>query len=272
MTRILFHPRFVEITLLVLFLTGCVSEGNKSTPPSTLTIQISTVISPTDSPYPVTATLPNQSPPAELSGYGFPNSIHPEEQYLFYLHGKILEDQGIDAVSPDFGRYEYGAILQELANRGFTVLSEQRPKNADVNVYARKTITQVNLLLDAGVPPENITIVGASKGAYIAATVSSLLKNERVNFVLLGACNPEMNQSWLQNQMALYGNILAIYDSIDEYAGSCEELFNFSQGKGIAKHQEIVLHLGMGHGILYRPLDEWITPIVKFLEIDILMR
>ena len=32
--------------------------------------------------------------------------------YLFYLHGRIVEDQGADAVSPDYGRY--GAMSQLL--------------------------------------------------------------------------------------------------------------------------------------------------------------
>ena len=46
----------------------------------------------------------------ELSAYAFPVSIDPAKQYLFYFHGKIIEDQGIHAVSPDYGEYEYEAI------------------------------------------------------------------------------------------------------------------------------------------------------------------
>ena len=38
-----------------------------------------------------------------LSQYFFPTSIDPAKRYLFYLHGKIIEDQGIPAVSPDYG-------------------------------------------------------------------------------------------------------------------------------------------------------------------------
>ena len=39
--------------------------------------------------------------------------------YLFYLHGRIVEDQGADAVSPDYGRYEYSGIVQGLADEGW---------------------------------------------------------------------------------------------------------------------------------------------------------
>jgi hypothetical protein len=76
-----------------------------------------------------------------------------------------------------------------------------------------------------------------------------------------------MATEWVHNQMHLYGNVLAIYDSADtEYAGSCEELFEYSEGKGIARHDEIVLHIGTGHGILYKPLDEWILPTVQWAQ------
>jgi hypothetical protein len=64
--------------------------------------------------------------------------------------------------------------------------------------------------------------------------------------------------------VTLYGNVLSIYDSSDELAGSCQSLFDFSQGKGLARHEEIVLQVGTGHGILYKPLDEWITPIIQW--------
>jgi len=65
--------------------------------------------------------------------------------------------------------------------------------------------------------------------------------------------------------MSLYGNVLSIYDFADtEYAGSCKELYKYSEGKGLARHDEIVLHVGSGHGILYQPLDEWVVPVVEW--------
>lgn len=131
--------------------------------------------------------------------------------------------------------------------------------------YARRVVEQITLLLDAHVPPESITVVGASKGAAIAVTVSSLLKNEQMNFVLSGTCHPSLIEEWKQQQLSLFGNVLAIYDSVDtEYAGSCQEWYQFSEGKGLARHDEIVLHTDAGHGILYQPLDAWILPTVQW--------
>jgi len=130
--------------------------------------------------------------------------------------------------------------------------------------YAERVVGQVTELLKAGVPAKNITVVGASKGAAITIEVSRLLENEEVNFVIMAICNPEEVEALKQNQTILYGNVLSIYDSVDEFAGSCQEIFALSEGKGLARHNEIVLHVGTGHGILYKPLDEWMIPAVEW--------
>lgn len=196
----------------------------------------------------------------QMAAYAFPRFIDPESRYLFYLHGKITEDQGLAAVSPEYGEYEYASILETLEDRGFEVISEQRPKDTDADAYAQRVVGQIRLLLDAHVPPGSITVVGASKGGYIAATVAHLLDGPLVNYVLLGTCYPSMVEDWTRRQVLLHGNVLAIYDSADVYAGSCQDLFDISRGKGLGRHQEMVLHIGTGHGILYKPLEEWILP------------
>lgn len=215
------------------------------------------------------SAIPSSSP--ELAGsflaaYGFPASIDPAKRYLFYLHGKIVEDQGLPAISPDFGEYEYEAILERLESHGFEVISEQRSKGTAPEEYARKVVEQITTLMDAGVPEENITVVGASKGAGIAAIVSSLLKDSKINFVLLGFCAPYTVRELVQNRMSLYGNVLAIRDSVDDASGSCQELFDASEGNGLGRHHEIILNVGTGHGILYKPLDEWIQPTVDWAK------
>lgn len=212
----------------------------------------------------VTATAsPTSDSSLFLSQYVFPTSIDPTKNYLFYLHGRIIEDQGIPAVSPDYGVYEYEAILAKLVSYGFTVISEQRTKDTDDMKYAERVADQVTQLLNAGVPTKNITVVGASKGASIVIAVSSFLADKDLNFVLLGTCHPEVVQFSKEQNLVLYGNILTIRDETDDLSGSCEELFVFSEGK-ITRHDEIVLHTGMGHGILYKPLNEWIIPTVQW--------
>jgi len=217
---------------------------------------------PTNEPKASTVTT---ATPFPLADYQFPDSIDPAGRYLFYLHGKIIEDQGLPAVSPEFGEYEYEAILKRLGSSGLIVISEQRPKDADGSVYARRIREQVATLENAGVPAQHITVVGASKGASIAALSSSLIEDPMLNFVLLGSCHSSTIEEWRGNGMQLYGNVLAIYDVADEeYSGSCEEMFQLSEGKGLGLHSEIVLQVGTGHGTLYKPLDEWIEPTLEW--------
>jgi hypothetical protein len=210
-----------------------------------------------------TATA-DQAVPVYLAEYAFPEAFDPAKRYLFYLHGKIIEDQGIPAVGPEYTEYEYETILEKLHEYGFVVISEQRAKDADGEAYARHVVEQVSSLLEAGVPAKNITVVGASKGAGIAIFISHFLENEDINFVLLSICAPKLVDDSIHDQIVLYGNVLSIYDPSDKLAGSCQELMAYSESKGLLKSNEIVLNVGIGHGFLYRPLEEWIIPTVEW--------
>ena len=255
------------ISVLVAFsLISCTNSPTSAVSTSTPPHVEPTPTPPANTPTSTNTAIPTASAtPTFITNYAFPDSIDPAKQYLFYLHGKIIEDQGIPAVSPDYGEYEYEAILEKLSGFGFVVISEQRPKNADGLKYAKRTAEQITDLLEAGVPAKNITVVGVSKGSYIAIYVSHFLENEAVNYVILGSCYPDEVEILRQNQIFLYGNVLSIYDSVDIYAGSCEELFSLSESHGgLSLHDEIVLDIGTGHGILYQPLDEWILPTIEW--------
>ena len=252
----------IKIILVISFLVGCQKAEEGLIPTLTPVDDVSVTVLPTITP------IPKASPTLteiELEEYEFPNSIDLTKRYMFYLHGKILEDQGIPALSPEFGEYQYEEILKTLQSYGFEVISEQRPKNANSWEYAQRTTRQVSELIAAGVPPGSITVVGASKGAAIVAVSSDLVGNSEVNYVLLGTCHPTLVEEWKQEGLILSGNVLSIYDfKDDEYSGSCQELFSLAEGKGLNHYNELVLEVGTGHGILYQPLPEWILPTVKW--------
>ena len=78
--------------------------------------------------------------------YSFPANIDPDKQYLLYLHGKILEDQGIPAVSSVPGA-EQGSMawhrqaeqqhrqeryFQEMQERAIQRFEEPRRLNDDL--------------------------------------------------------------------------------------------------------------------------------------------
>ena len=108
--------------------------------------------------------------------------------YLFFLHNRWVEDHTLDVAHPDYGICEYEAIIDTFEANNFQVISEIRQSGTDVAAYARKVVIAIDSLLALGVAPEMITVVGTSKGGYIAMYVSSFLQNPAVNFVFIGCC------------------------------------------------------------------------------------
>ena len=262
------NMRAVILILAIFVISGCTNVSEFGSQPLESDTKIPTRF-PTSTPTTlVEETSTFDTPPSttdfDYDAFAFPAEIDPSGRYMFYLHGKIIEDQGIPAISPEHGEYKYSEILLTLQNHGFVVISEQRSKDTHSTIYAQRVAGQVNDLLGFGVPAESIIVVGASKGAIIAAIVSKLLRNPEVNYVFLGACYSPFIEDWKQQGLSLSGNVLAIYDADDRDVSSCEELFTFSNPDLLGRHDEIVLHVGTGHGILYEPLPEWVIPTVKW--------
>jgi metallo-beta-lactamase class B len=198
-------------------------------------------------------------PPARPGGIheDVPARIDPQARYVLYLHGRILETQGRKAVSPDFGPYQYDAILGAFASRGFEVISEVR--TADVTAdYARTIAGRVRKLLQAGVPAAHVTVVGASKGGFLAAATSAELGNDGVSFVVLAGCG----DSTLPLAPKLRGRMLSVYDEKDRFRPSCHD--TFAKAPGLREKKEVVLTLGLDHGLLYTPRKEWMDLATGF--------
>jgi hypothetical protein len=190
-----------------------------------------------------------------------PDTLDPSEQYLFYLHGLIVEVAGIRPKSEEHGYYEYQLILEELAKEGFVVISEAREKGTEVKDYAEKIVSQIKQLMASKVPPENITVVGASKGGVIAAYVSTMLQEKGIHYIFLAGL---FEKCLVDSNLKLYGNVLSIHDSSDTQSITPELYFQRSAGLGTFK--KIVLSLNLGHGLIYQPYREWIDPLLQWSE------
>jgi predicted esterase len=190
-----------------------------------------------------------------------PAKINPTAKYLFYLHGRFIEEEGPRAISKEYGAYEYYAILDTLKDYGFTVISEVRAKNTDVNAYAVKTAAQIDTLLKAGVPPQHIFVVGASKGAFIALFTSIEARNDKVNFLLMGMCNKEDNLQLANAGILPCGNFLSIYEASDPYSGSCELWNDYDCISGF---QEVKINMNNKHGFLYKAYPQWVKPLMAW--------
>ncbi len=185
------------------------------------------------------------------------------QNYLFYIHGRIVEIQGENAVDTQngYGSYEYNKIINTFKKNGFRVISEVRPADTRVLPYAKKVAHQIDSLIFMGVSAGKITVVGASKGSLIAMITSSLLKNRNINFVFLAACNSYSFKRY--PKLKFYGNILSIYEKSDRIGRSCDS-FKARSMTTINHYKEIALNTGKKHGFLFKPLPQWIYPAIQW--------
>ena len=184
--------------------------------------------------------------------------IKPKDQnYIFFLHNKFVEENNLEVEHSEYGKVEYSEIIKEFEKDDFIVLSEKRKKNTDVELYAEKIVSQVDSLLKIGVKPNHISVIGTSKGGYIAQYVSTIIANPNLNFVFIGC----FQESDIENypEINYCGNILTIYEKSDFYGVSAMKRKTTSKLK-INKFQEIELDTNLKHGFLFKALKEWVEP------------
>ena len=202
----------------------------------------------------LSALLPINSGAVEIYDR-FPDSIHASERYVIYSHGMIVEGNDPKPISPKYGQYDFPAVKQALfSGGGFNLIAYQRPKSLD-DTYADTLKSWVRRLLDAGVKPSRITLVGFSRGAQLTALASSDLASVGINTALLAICEDgDVSQA---SGLMLGGNLLSIYETSDEL-GPCQKLAARSHLKSF---KEVAISTGMKHGAFFQPLPQWIRPL-----------
>ena len=183
------------------------------------------------------------------------------DRYVFFLHNRFLENHELNESHPEYGRAEYNEIIAEFERDGFKVISEKRIENVNARTYAMGIVTQMDSLIKNGIASNKITVVGTSKGGYIAQYVSTLANNSNLNFVFIAS----FRDSDIENipEINYCGNILTIYEKSDAYGVSAIARKETSTCE-IKHFKEIELNTGMGHGFLFKPLNEWIEPTLKW--------
>ena len=195
---------------------------------------------------------------ADSPSYGMPTTINTSAKYLFFFHNLYVETKGTD------GDCKYYDILKAFTDKGYIVISEIRPKDASIIEYAKKATANIQKLLDAGVPAENITVSGHSKGGVIAIQVASLLEKPKVNYVIMAGCGIKGLEKAYPDYKRLKGNFLSVYASSDKVAGSCNTAF--SQAKQDFTSKEFVLDSAAGHQLFFKPTDVWLEPVMAWLK------
>jgi hypothetical protein len=206
----------------------------------------------------------------EKFSYNLPSVINPSARYVFFLHGKFVERYGSNGRHPCFGFYDYHAIVKSFRKRGFIVISEVRNKGTKLDEYARKTVREIETLLSYGISPEQITVVGFSKGGAITLLVSGMLKNFRINFALMFGCSFN-DKRVLDNHIKfieqsiqyMQGRFLYIYDVTEQKCDVWQRILKNTHANGTFK--EMMLKNGLGHSLFYRPIRDWIEPLTEWI-------
>ncbi|WP_298545695.1 alpha/beta hydrolase [uncultured Aquimarina sp.] len=192
-----------------------------------------------------------------------------DDRFIFFLHNRFLEEHELNELHPEYGRTEYKEIVSEYEKNGFKVISEKRNGNVNARDYAVGIVTQIDSLINIGIEPQKITVIGTSKGGYIAQYVSTLANNPNLNFAFVAS----FRNSDIENipEINYCGNILTIYDKSDPFGVSALERKKTSSCE-IKHFKEIELNTGMRHGFLFKPLKEWIEPTIKWANGNYNMR
>jgi hypothetical protein len=195
-----------------------------------------------------------------------PGSEGAAPRHVIYLHGRIVQqEQSARPRHPRFGYYELEGIEKALRDRGFVVHAGIRPRSASVSESADRVVDEIRGLLAQGAPADHVTVVGASMGGAIALVASARLQNPEVRFCVLGGCLAESVRRVPESEgKGLSGHILSIREASDDLTGPCPTWSEDGKPRSGLCAREVVLHTGLSHGFLYRPLPEWIDPVVEW--------
>jgi hypothetical protein len=190
----------------------------------------------------------------------FPETVNASEKYVFYSHGLIVEGDDPTPISPLFGKYEFPQIKQALADDGYNLIAYHRAKNTEAKAFAKKLVKDVNLLVEKGVKPENITLLGFSRGGVITIRASHYLKSPKVRIGLLAACPRDIKDG---GELRLSGKVYSMFETSDSVR-SCQ--FLIDKSPQVTSFNETATSTGQGHGAFYRPLPEWVVPVKAWLN------
>ncbi|HHN74637.1 MAG TPA: hypothetical protein ENK10_05345 [Acidobacteria bacterium] len=204
------------------------------------------------------ALLPAGSAAAHTDGGTAAQVLH-----LIYLHGQIVQlQQDARPEHPRFGHYELKKILTALDEAGFSVSAAIRPRETTIDQAAEQLVTEVRTLIDSGVPPQQILVVGASMGGAIALSAAARLQQPALRLAVLGVCPSRFAKRLAAaGKGSISGRILAIREASDEMTASCPSWTVESAQTDHLVVREIILHTGLHHGFLFKPLPEWVEPV-----------
>ena len=192
----------------------------------------------------------------------FPAHIDSDRSYVIYSHGRIVEGDDPKPIHERWGIYDFPAIVSRLAEgNSFVLVAHHRSEDTDVPIYVERLKSWVRKLVEVGVEPESITLVGFSRGGQITALAASQLKPMNINTALLATCWENGVQD--QPSITLSGRLLSIYETTDS-ALSCRN--SAARSARLSSFEEVDISTGKEHGAFYKPLSDWVEPLLLWIK------
>jgi hypothetical protein len=192
-----------------------------------------------------------------------PETIDKDKGYVFYSHGYIVEGDNPTPVDERFGwgLYDFPKIKEALSDDSYTLIATHREKDTNPYRYATELSMQVRQLVDQGVNPKKITIMGFSRGAFITGLTSDKLSDLGVNTIIMAGCGRLISKGHMD--IKVFGHVLSIYEKSDR-ANTCEKLKEKSAD--LDSFEEIEINTGLEHGAFYRPISQWVDPVKAWIK------
>ena len=106
-----------------------------------------------------------------------------------------------------------------------------------------------------------MTVVGFSKGGFLALGVAASVGSDDVRYGILAGCGSD--PAWVSRLgPRLRGRFLSLLDRSDRFDPSCAALF--AAADRVREKHEHTFDTGLDHGLFYRPRGDWVARIVEW--------
>ncbi|MGF1502414.1 MAG: hypothetical protein ACFBSD_11415 [Paracoccaceae bacterium] len=181
------------------------------------------------------------------------------DRTIIFLHNAWYEGHKAGEPHPKFGAYDLAGITAALAEGG-AVEAPVRGPDADPSEAADALTARIREAIADGQDPDKITVIGASKGAFIAQLASARLGEPAVSWVLVGGCHTARMEAGAPPAMT--GRVLSIYEASDRIAGACAPHGALYANAQAFEEQET--KTGLDHGFQFVADPVWITPALAW--------
>ena len=153
---------------------------------------------------------------------------------------------------------DHAANVRAFEEQGFSVHMMAQGSESDTD-YIFRVRDEIRSLIDRGVPPSAITVIGSGRGSPAAAMVSAATGHRRVNYVMLGRCELALTDD---PNFRMSGRVLGVRDAGDRGSRSCRPLWRNSPR--VTERRDVVVRTGLGASLFDAPRAEWVQPVAEW--------